>query len=123
MQKYSKAHKENVICKFTIKAYGWTILETGQKLEGEIRKSNGGIVFKIPNGIESIIERAALFSLNLSNERFNIYFTSNLNSFKIQHNAIKFMKLHQLHRLLIGNDRYQMYEHPSFERLDYGEFR
>lgn len=52
MQKYSKAHKENVICKFTIKAYGWTILETGQKLEGEIRKSNGGIVFKIPNGIE-----------------------------------------------------------------------
>lgn len=125
MLKYAKAFKDNIIRKFTIKPVGYFILGSAQpnaQLNGELKNSHNGIVFKV-NGTEQIVEKAMKLQLQLSNERFNICFTTNLNSFDIQHNAIQFMTLHKLYNILIKNDLYQM-DIPLFEpSSDFDEFR
>lgn len=128
MLKYAKAFKDNIIRKFTIKPVGYFILGSAQpnaSLDGELKNSHDEVVFKV-NGIEQIVEKARELQLQLSNERFNICFTTNLNSFDVQYNAIQFMALHKLYNILIKNYLYQMdiplFE-PSSERPDFDEFR
>lgn len=102
MLKYAKAFKDNIIRKFSIKPVEYFILGSAQpnaQLDGELKNSHNGIVFKM-NGIEQIVEKAMELKLQLSNERFNICFTTNLNSFDIQ-----FMALHKLYNILIKNQK------------------
>lgn len=96
MNKYSKAYAENLLKRFSIEAVNWVF-----RFDGELKILNGAIHFKVLNGFDKI------FALDLNAETFNIEFNSNLTSFNIQHNALKWMEEQNLFEELIGNDQYE----------------
>lgn len=105
MRKYLTALKEKSIDHFTIKAIGWEL----STIRGILKKSIGGICFKVLNGLEQTS------CLDLDDQLFDISFHSNSTTFQLQHNALKWIQTHNLFEKIIQNDIYSLNVRASEE--------
>lgn len=97
MKKYSKALEENIIHSFTVETIGWDI----PGVHGILKKSDRGIKFQVLNGLEGLQQ------VELERQLLNINFYSISTSFQVQHNALYWLKKHDLFTNLIANDQFQ----------------
>lgn len=99
MHKYAKALREKMVKDFTLRPHGWAFRLDGTLFGVNIR-SVESVVFQIKNGLEQ------LDRINLDHTVFDLKFETNGVSFQLQHNALKWMELHELVPILIQNHQY-----------------
>lgn len=96
MRMFSRAFDDKLLKTFTIRPNGWEA-----ECDGILKRNDGTIEFVVSNGFENI------YSHNLDTQTFDIVFSPNLSSFKVQHKAIAWMKEHSLFKQLIRNPQYE----------------